>query len=332
MVTIKDIAKIAGVNPSTVSRSLNDHPHISNKTKERIKKIAEELGFEFNEAARTLNKKKTNTIGVIIPQFFDDMRGEIFFANLLGKLIKEAQLKGYHVRIEYEIEKNQIKKLIQSRGVDGLLLLNPYIKKEDIEFIIEKEIPYLFLHYVAENFKEKNLNYVRTNQEKGGYIATKYLIEKGYKNILTLSGLSINSEFVERTKGYKKALEEFNIKNEYIIDTDVTFEAAKKVIKKEKNYLKNIDAIFAQTDLMALGVIEALNEMNFSVPKDIPVIGFDNIQLGTYFKPRLTTIEQPISKLSKIGVKKIIDLIDKKINIDQLEIIIDPKLIIRESA
>ncbi|MBM7558735.1 LacI family DNA-binding transcriptional regulator [Marinitoga litoralis] len=329
MVTIKDIAKIAGVSPSTVSRSLNDHPHISNKTKEKIKKIAEELGFEFNEAARTLNKKKTNTIGVIIPQFFDDMRGEIFFANLLGKLIKEAQLKGYHVRIEYEIEKNQIKKLVQSRSVDGLLLLNPYIKKEDIDFIIEKNIPYIFLHYVAENYKDKKLNYVRTNQEKGGYIATKYFIEKGYRNILTLGGLSINSEFIERTNGYKRALKEYNIKNEYILDTDVTFEAAKNAIKKMKNNLKNIDAIFAQTDLMALGVIEALNELNYSVPKDIPVMGFDNIQLGTYFKPRLTTIEQPIAKLAKIGVKKIIELINKKIEINQ---IIDPKLVIRESA
>ncbi|WP_129409120.1 LacI family DNA-binding transcriptional regulator [Marinitoga lauensis] len=168
MITIKDIAKIAGVSPSTVSRSLNDYPNISKKTKEKIKKIAEELGFEFNEAARNLNRKKTNTIGVIIPQFFDDIRGEIFFANLLGKLIKEAQIKGYHVRIEYEIEKKYIRKMIQSRSVDGLLLMNPFISREDVEFILEKEFPYIFLHYVPQNFMDTSIiNYVRTNQEKG---------------------------------------------------------------------------------------------------------------------------------------------------------------------
>ncbi|KLO23038.1 LacI family transcriptional regulator [Marinitoga sp. 1197] len=329
MVTIKDIAKIAGVNPSTVSRSLNDYPNISKKTKEKIKKIAEELGFEFNEAARSLNKKKTNTIGVIIPQFFDDMRGEIFFANFLGKLIKEAQLRGYHVRIEYEIEKNYIKKMIQSRSVDGLLLMNPDISKEDVEFILEKNIPYIFLHYLSENYINKDINFVRTDQQKGGYIATKYLIEKGYKDILTLSGLSINHEFIERTNGYKKALKDFDIKNEYILDIDVTFESAKKTIKKNKPLLKKVDAIFAQTDLMALGVIEALNELHINVPKDLAVIGFDNIQIGTYFKPRLTTIEQPIDKLAKIGIKKLIELMEKSFKVRKF---IEPKLIIRQSA
>ncbi|SHE60008.1 transcriptional regulator, LacI family [Marinitoga hydrogenitolerans DSM 16785] len=329
MVTIKDIAKIAGVSPSTVSRSLNDYPNISQKTKEKIKKIAEELGFEFNEAARSLNKKKTNTIGVIIPQFFDDMRGEIFFANFLGKLIKEAQVRGYHVRIEYEIEKKYIKKMIQSRSVDGLLLMNPEISKEDIEFILEKKFPYIFLHYLSENYIDTNVNYVRTDQEKGGYIATKYLIEKGSRKILTLSGLSINYEFIERTNGYKKAIEEYKIDKEYILDIDVTFESAKKAIHKNKKLLKEIDAIFAQTDLMALGVIEALNELNIKIPEDISIIGFDNIQIGTYFKPRLTTIEQPIGKLARIGIKKLIELMEKNTNVKKF---IDPKLIIRESA
>lgn len=329
MVTIKDIARIAGVSPSTVSRSLNDYPNISKKTKEKIKKIADELGFEFNEAARSLNKKKTNTIGVIIPQFFDDMRGEIFFANFLGKLIKEAQLKGYHIRIEYEIEKNYIRRMIQSRSVDGLLLANPYISKEDVNFIINKKIPYIFLHYLSENYINSEVNYVRTNQEKGGYLATKYLLEKGRKRILTLSGLSINYEFIERTRGYKKALKEFGIEDEYIWDIDVTFEAAKNAIKKNKKILKDINAIFAQTDLMALGVIDALNELGMKIPEEISVVGFDNIQIGTYFKPKLTTVEQPIDKLAKIGVKNLIDLMNKNINIKKF---IDPKLVVRESA
>lgn len=331
MATIKDIAKIAGVSPSTVSRSLNDYPNISKKTKDKVKKIAEELGFEFNEAARSLNRKKTNTIGVIIPQFFDDMRGEIFFANLLGKLIREAQMEGYHVRIEYEIEKKYIRKMIQSRSVDGLLLTNPYISKEDIDFILEKKFPYIFLHYVPENYYNKisKINYVRINQEKGGYLATKYLIEKGAKKILTLSGMSINYEFRERTAGYRKALKDYNINEEYILDTDVTFEAAKKAIKKNYKLLKNMDAIFAQTDLVALGVIEALEEMDLKVPEDISVIGFDNIQIGTYFKPRLTTVEQPLDKLSKIGIKNIIKLMGNEVKVRRF---IEPKIIVRQSA
>ncbi|WP_459995338.1 LacI family DNA-binding transcriptional regulator [Marinitoga arctica] len=257
------------------------------------------------------------------------MRGEIFFANFLGKLIKEAQLEGYHIRIEYEIEKNYIKKMIQSRSVDGLLLINPEISKEDIEFILEKKVPYIFLHYLSENYIDANINYVRTNQEKGGYIATKYLIEKGKKRILTLSGLSINYEFVERTNGYKKALNEYGISDEYILDIDVTFESAKKAIYKNKKILREIDSIFAQTDLMALGAIEALNELNIKIPEEISVIGFDNIQIGTYFKPRLTTVEQPIDKLAKIGIKNLIKLMEKNIKINKF---IDPKLIIRESA
>ncbi len=141
--------------------------------------------------------------------------------------------------------------------------------------------------------------------------------------------MSINYEFKERTEGYRKALKEAGIVEEHILDIDVTFEAAKKAIKKNARILKNIDAVFAQTDLMALGTIEALEELSYNVPEDIPVIGFDNIQIGTYFKPRLTTIEQPLDKLARMGINNIIKIMQSNVKVRKF---IEPKLIIRQSA
>ena len=219
MVTIKDIAKIAGVSHSTVSRSLNDSSEISEKTKERIKKIAEELGFEFNNNARSLSTKKTGTIGIIFDKGFDQENASLFFSKLLKELRYSLERASFDAIIDFRANpftgKNNIKKLINGNKIDGFIIVDEYIEEEDLKFIKEKKVPTVFVHNRPVYQKKYKQDYVMADHYKGGYLATQYLINMGHKQIITFTHKIYNkeySEFEERTKGFVKAMEENNLK------------------------------------------------------------------------------------------------------------------------
>ncbi|BDU51510.1 LacI family DNA-binding transcriptional regulator [Haliovirga abyssi] len=337
MITIKDIAKVAGVSHSTVSRSLNDSNQISEKTKNKIKKIAEEMGFEFNLNARSLNTQKTNTLGIIVPEFFGDIRIEVFFGKMLGYLLREIEKEGYTSRIEYAKnsldKKSNIQKMIQSRRIDGLIIIHENILEDEFEFLSEKDFPVIFLHHKPELFFDKNINYIGTDNYKGGYMATEYLINKGHEKIATLTWDCLGIEQAERTNGYIAALNSNGIKvNEKIIfKTDLSFEENYNIIEKNIDIFKEVTAVFAQTDLSALAVIEALKNNGISVPKDVSVIGYDDIEFGKFFKPYLTTIHQPIEEIVKESVKTLIDIIMTKKN-KSIKKVFEPYLVERDTV
>lgn len=337
MITIKDIAKVAGVSHSTVSRSLNDSNQISEKTKNKIKKIAEDMGFEFNLNARSLNTKKNNTIGIIVPEFFGDIKIEVFFGKMLGYLIREIEKEGYTSRIEYAKnsldKKSNIQKMIQSRRIDGLIIIHENISKEEFDFLYKKQFPVVFLHHKPKPFLNKNINYIGTDNYKGGYIATEYLINKGHKKIATLTWDCFGTEHIERTNGYRAALD-FNgikINEEIIFKTDLSFEENYNIIEKNIDIFKEITAVFAQTDLSALAVIEALKNNGISVPKDVSIIGYDDIEFGKFFKPYLTTIHQPINEIVIESIKILIDIIDMKKN-KNMKKMFEPYIVERDTV
>lgn len=340
MVTIKDIAKIAGVSHSTVSRSLNDSSEISEKTKERIKKIAEELGFEFNNNARSLSTKKTGTIGIIFDKGFDQENASLFFSKLLKELRYSLERASFDAIIDFRANpftgKNNIKKLINGNKIDGFIIVDEYIEEEDLKFIKEKKVPTVFVHNRPVYQKKYKLDYVMTDHYKGGYLATQYLINMGHKNIITFTHKIYNkeySEFEERTKGFVKAMEENNLKisEKEIIRDEISFEYGREKIKELVKKKKKFTAVYAQTDLLALGIIRGLRELNIKVPEEVSVIGYDNIEFGKFSEPELTTINQPTAKLAEEAVKLLTEKFDKKYNEIERKIIIEPNLVLRNS-
>ncbi len=340
MVTIKDIAKIAGVSHSTVSRSLNDSSEISEKTKERIKKIAEELGFEFNNNARSLSTKKTGTIGIIFDKGFDQENASLFFSKLLKELRYSLERASFDAIIDFRANpftgKNNIKKLINGNKIDGFIIVDEYIEEEDLKFIKEKKVPTVFVHNRPAYQKKYKLDYVMTDHYKGGYLATQYLINKGHKEIITFTHKIYNkeySEFEERTKGFVKAMEENNLKisEKEIIRDEISFEYGREKIKELIKKKKKFTAVYAQTDLLALGIIRGLRELNIKVPEEVSVIGYDNIEFGKFSEPELTTINQPTAKLAEEAVKLLTEKFDKKYNEIERKIIIEPNLVLRNS-
>jgi LacI family transcriptional regulator len=337
-ITIKDIAKIAGVSHSTVSRSLNDNPRISKATRERIKKIASELGFEYNSNARGLSSSNiTNTIGVIFPKTFDDVVSGLFLNSIVKRVQYNIEKNNFDTIIEFAEnrfnKKSNIQRLIDRKKIDGLVLTTPEITHDDYKYILSHNIPHIFLHNKPKYFSQES-TIVFTDHEEGGYIATNYLIKNNHKNILTISEKAQEIEFQERCQGYERALKEHQIKidKNLMLYCDITFYDGYNVIMENKDLLKNISAIFFQSDIIALGGIKALKELGYSIPDDISVIGYDNLELGTYYHPYLTTVHQPKNEIVDIAIEKLFHFINTKEQIKKEEIIAAPTLVIRESV
>ncbi|MGM0509260.1 MAG: LacI family DNA-binding transcriptional regulator [Fusobacteriota bacterium] len=337
-VTIKDIAKIANVNPSTVSRSLNDSDLVSDKTKEKIKKIAKEKGFEFNASARSLSTKRTDTIGIIFPEEYEEFSAGLYLGYLMKSIRKILERESLDNIVDFPRNrftgKSNIEQLIVKGKVDGLLLINSELTENEVDKIKKSKIPHVFLHSKPKNFSILKMDFIYTDHVRGGYIATKHLIDLGHKNIMTVSNLEETEEFRERTSGYREALRENNIMIDegLIFKTDVNFRAGYNLIEENTNLLDHITGIFAQSDMVALGMIEKLKELGKRVPEDISVVGYDNIKFGEYFSPSLTTIHQPRQELAKMACERLIDLINGKKTEKILQKILKPKLLVRDST
>lgn len=333
-VTIRDIAKIAGVSHSTVSRSLNDSPLISEETKERIKKIAADCNFEFNSSARSLSTQKTGTIGIILPDFYAKF-GSTSYLGLLMRGMRSALEEGgfdsIHIYSENQFTKeSNIKRIINQGKVDGIMIMSPDISRDDIQFIQKSGMPFIFVHFIPK--EKERFNFVYTDHVCGGYQATEQLIKMERKKILCLS--EPQHQFEERTEGYKQCLADYDIEFDpnLIFRKNCSFEFGYEVVKENPDIIKNIDSIFAEADLMALGAIQALKEENIRIPEDIAVVGYDDIELGHYFSPKLTTVHQPREEHARLACSRLIEMINGGGGISILQTITIPKLIVRESC
>jgi LacI family transcriptional regulator len=334
-VTIKDIAKIAGVSHSTVSRSLNDSPLISTETKQRIQQIAKELGFEFNANARGLSIRKTGTIGLIYPEAFEDFNVNLFFSPLHNHIRRTLEREALDLIVGFPKNRftgeSNIQKLINRKKVDGLIIVHSKVDYYDLNYIKSSRIPFVFLHQKPAHIDDE-VDFFCTDHFKGGYLATDHLLKLGCRNIICLS--ADGEEFEMRTEGYKAALNDAAIpfNDSLVLKGDCSFDSGYKAIKQTSGILKKIDGIFAQSDLMALGAIQALQQLNIKVPQDIAVVGYDDIELGTYFSPKLTTVHQPREEIATLACERLIELLSDKAKKRKAKKIVQPTLVIRESC
>jgi LacI family transcriptional regulator len=337
--TIKDLAKIAGVSHSTVSRSLNDSPLISKETKERIKKLAREHHFDLNASARSLSTRKTGTIGIICTEVYDAQRNSLYIAQLLDLIRINLDAAGYDSIITFpenrKTGESNIRRLITQRKVDGLLLIIPELDEEDRVLIERYSLPHIFLHFKHGHF-DGPAEYIYSDHFRGGYLAGEHLIKSGRDRIITMTEDLSKTEYFDRTEGFLAALDDHEIEpaENHILYGEVSFDYGFQAIMDNTEILSRIDGIFAQADIVALGAIEALRELGFRVPKDIGVIGYDDILLGGLFRPRLTTVHQPKEQQANLGVKRLLDMLgDDEVSTSvPLRKIVEPVLVVRDSC
>lgn len=344
-ITIKDIARMARVSPSTVSRSLNDSPLIPEATRNRIKKVALELGFNFNASAQSLITRKTGTVCLIYPDFFNEYQYSLYLTLLMNKIRDELEANRYDLLLKFKRNKStgedNIRYLVARKKVDAFIIAHPDIEQQDLDFLHQADVPFVLLQSRQQGCNIEKENWVFVNHKKGGYIATNHLVNLGHRAILCLTLETSDMVFADRTQGYRDALSDYHIpvNEELIVTCDGTFEDGYNLVEKHPELISSVGAIFSQTDIMALGAIEALHERGYKVPGDISVVAYDDIEFGKHFRPKLTTIHQPREQLAILACKQIVELLerkgkrkgeDKKHAI--LQKYLEPYLIVRESC
>lgn len=325
-VSIKDVAREAGVSPATVSYILNATPGLSftPETCERVMSAAEKLHYVANQAAKTLGSSRTEgivqskLIGVVIPQTGNDSIespikfGHTFYGTFISAVELEVRKAGYHLLISGTNPGQSYIDIVKSRTLDGVIILGAY-PLEDAEEYKKCKIPAVLVDCYGS---EDNFFYsVRTDDRLGGYMATKYLIDKGHRNIAIVTGhVKEHGVNYERYQGYLKALEEAGISPlksnlfEGYVDYGFGAEAAKLIAKDRMN----ITAVFVAADITAVGLINGLHGMGISVPDDISVIGFDDTEYAKMCFPELTTIRQNIMDKGREAAHLMIEAVQNR--------------------
>ncbi|PKA96918.1 LacI family transcriptional regulator [Flavobacteriaceae bacterium MAR_2009_75] len=331
--TIYDLAKKLGVSPATVSRSLNEHPSISIKTKERVLKAAKETGYRINKFASNLSLQKSNTIGVIVPRLNSD-----FMSTVLSGIEKMVNEAGYNLIISQSLEleakeKINAKTLFES-GVDALLvsLANETEDYDHFATFTERKIPLLFFDRV---FDIPNCPTIIIDNQLAGFEATEHLINQGCQNILHVSGNLKRSVYNLRYKGYRQALEKHSLKDcENLVQIPhFKPDSVQSVIQYISTTAVPIDGLFVSNDSFAVYCIKALTKKGYKIPEDIKVIGFNNDPVSEVIDPELSTIEYPGYKMGVLAGQSILGHLGGSIDIESADqIIIKHKLIIRESS
>ena len=343
--TIRDIARIADVSPSTVSRSLNDSSLVAEETKARIREIAEEGNFSFNATARSLVTQRTGIVGLICPDSFDEYQYSLHLTLLINQIrrLLETEDLDLIVKFRYDANKqNTIRHLLTSRKVDALLVINPDITEEELAFIHDYRIPVIFVQAIPPELDLSHENYVFADHVAGGVMATDHLIRHGHKKILCFTVDTPEASFGERTQGYQKALRDNNLplEEKLVVVGDGTFEFGYNYVTRNASSFRNgITAIFSQTDIMALGAIEGLWDIGLEVPKDVAIVSYDDIGFGKDFRPRLTTVHQPRDRLAIAACNRLGELlscrqVDTGCNDPErlLQRRVQPYLVVRESC
>ncbi|WP_269685807.1 LacI family DNA-binding transcriptional regulator [Flavobacterium lacustre] len=335
--TLKEIATQLGISITTVSKALKNYSDVSEKTKKAVINLATELNYTPNSFAVNLRTKESKTIGLIIPTVVHH-----FFSNVIEGILEEAEKRNYMVIIlqsneNYELEKKQVALLLNKR-VDGILisLSNGTGEFDHLKTILANKTPLVLFDKIA---KIINCSKVTINDRKAAYDAVTYLIKKGYKKIAHFRGSYLPQNAIDRFLGYKKALEDNNIVYDsslvYLCENNLDFEDGYENAKKIIAEHPDIDAIFAVTDLVAIGIIKYFNEIGIPIPKQIAVFGFSNWFMSSIISPKLTTIDQPGFEIGKKSATILFDEIHSKKNNEPIvfqSIELETSIIEREST
>ena len=306
-VTLKDVAKAAGVSYATVSRALSGSPQIGSDTRERIIKLCDEMGYTTNYVARSMVMKKTDLIGLVVPSIDNAFMSELaYYAEM------SARSHGYNVMLcnsgpDLKQEKTVVK-LLLGRQVDGILLVPQSPTTYENIRAYTDQVPTVFL---SENLRDHPQSYVAVDTSRGTYTGTKYLYELGHRDILYF-GRRHTTTHQLRAEGYMKACQELGLQQRFV-NSEFSrssiangYEMAKELFSKPIDY----SAIFASTDSNALGILKAADEMHIDIPGHLSLIGFDNIPSTGLPRIDLTTIEQPKREMAVQAVDMLRDKIE----------------------
>lgn len=322
-VTIKDIAREAGVSPSTVSRVINKSAPVSKEVEKKVLEAIEKLGYRPNFIARSLRKGYTDTVGFIVP----DITNPFFSLIVKGAedYFKKKKISLMVCSSNHDVsEEENLIEILVSKKIDGLLLIGAGSGNRVLENILGK----VGVIFVDRIYREYDAPYVVSDNYNGMKKLVQYLVKTGHRSFVFLNGEEGTYSAMERLRGFVDALKSFGIKDYQIFFGQFTYESGFSLTKKLK---KLPDAVVCGNDLMAYGAIDALEEMGYEIPKDVSVTGFDDLPFSKHYKPSLTTVRQPFYSLGHEAAKMLYRIINKKRMVKN-KMVLETELVVREST
>ncbi|WP_125152818.1 LacI family DNA-binding transcriptional regulator [Clostridium rectalis] len=329
-VTMKDIAREANVSKTTVSMVINNRAdNISEETKTRILDIAKELNYIPNSVARSLSTKKSETIGIILPDITNP-----FFSEMARAIEDGANSLGYNVifcNTDNEEEKEEkYTTLLISKLVDGVIFIAGGQSSKSVSILKDNNVPFVV---VDRQIKiDEDMYGIYCLNKQGVIKGVEYLLSRRKRKIVFVKGPEELEITKERFCGYKDIMNKYDIyEDKYVFQSNFTIEGGIKVTEDVIKKVPDVEAIFYSNDMMAYGGLKLLIRNGYNIPRDICIMGFDNIGFSKFFEPELTTISQPIYKMGRRACKLLIDLI-KGEEVREKQIYFDTALVIRNTT
>jgi len=330
MTNIKQVAKRANVSVATVSRVINESGYVSPELQERVLNAMHELNYELNAAARSLRSQETRIVGVLVPQL-----DHPFFSELSYAIEKTFANHGYNIFIcsaEEDSTKEEDYTLMMLRQrVDGVIIGPTGYSGTNLKKLIEQNIPVVL---VDRDFPELEVNRVIINNYKGGYDGARHLLELGHNHVGVIGAHEYSGARAQRTKGLLQAFADFAPDHHPTLILSNQLHQFKQGYDNTKQLFQqkpDLTAIFALTDVLAVGALRAVSEIGLRVPQDISIIGFDDIALASYVVPPLTTVAQPIHSIGETAAQILVrHMADSHQPAETIEF--DTQLIVREST
>lgn len=334
---LEDIAKKAGVSRSTVSRVINNEGYVSEATRSKVMAVVEEVGFAPNPAARALVTQRNEVIGIVVPDPLQELLGTdnpYYYSTLLQGITDAAHVRDYATLLwvghSTEDEQRYYQRILKNRLMDGLLIVAS-LSSEDllVSSLLRSRMPFVTIGRPLQALEA--ISYVSVDNVHAAQQAVQHLISLGRRRIGTITGTPANVDSHDRLLGYGQALRTAGIKvrPEWVIEgrfnRDAGYQAMKQLLHQD------IDGLFAASDVVAIGAMQAIQEAGLRVPEDIAVIGFDDIPLAAQVQPALTTIRQPIAQKSAQAVSILLDLIEGRVE-GPIQVLLPTQLVIRESS
>ena len=327
MATMKDIARLAQVSTSTVSHVINGSRFVSDEIREKVMRIVVELNYTPSYIARSLKVKATKTIGLLVTA-----TNNPFFSEVMAGVEQYCQKNQYNLIIattggDAKRLQQNLQTLIHKQ-VDGVLLMCGDSRfQADMELTVP--LPLVVMDWW---FTELNADKILENSERGGYLATKSMVDVGHQKIGIITGNLRKSVAKNRLQGYKKALSEANIvlNPDWIVESHFDFEGGIVGAQKLLSLSDRPTAIFCCSDTIAIGAYQAIQNQGLRIPQDISIMGYDDIELARYLFPSLSTISQPKAELGKLAVETLLQRIQEP-NENYRTLVLEPTCILRES-
>ena len=326
---LSGLAKLAGVSVATVSRSLAGNPVIATATRMRIVALAQEHGFQINQAARNLRLKRTGAIGVVLPlgHEADQQFSDPFFLSLLGPLADEVAERGYDLRLSRVIPSNDrwLDAMVDAGRVDGIIIIGQSNQIDAIERVAQRYVPLIVWGAGVHGGTQIT---VGSDNVAGGRLAAEHLLAQGRSRLAFFGNVEV-PEFAARYAGFQQAIAAVGAKDATLLPVHLTSESSFNTIDAYLAGHPSPDGIVAASDVIAMSTLRALAARGARVPQDVSVVGYDDVLIAQHTAPPLTTVRQDVAR----GAALMIDLLFRKMEGEQVaSISMAPKLILRASA